>query len=204
MSQPQFTFVEQIFIGVCYELVALFRQRKQKWISQGLLLQAVQSLVLWEREQQCAVWGLKWGAHFLGGVGTQEGALSFSLKSCLHPCPRLSVRDTAKVMGAGGRRGGRVGTKAKKAVWARVQRTSKQLSTVECQTRRISTPDVALACSPGKMISEWKWVKVGDVECRGGKSLPGNRLAGTFEYVCQVAPGDAKGCRAAPRKTPLH
>lgn len=46
-------------------------------------------------------------------------------------------------------------------------------------------------------------MKVGDVDCRGGKSLPGNRLAGTFEYVCQVAPGDAKGSRAAPRKTPL-
>lgn len=164
--------------------MALFRQRKQTWISQGFLLKAVQSLVSGERENlrcvrsevRCPLPG--W---------CRITARNCVFLACL-PTPDLVSETQPRLWGieegVGERR--RLGTKAKKVVGTRVQGTSKQLRTMKCWTRETRTTDVALDYSPGNMTSKGKWVKVGGGECGGGSRWPGNRLASTLEHICQV------------------
>lgn len=196
--QSQFTFVEQIFIGTNYEQVALSRQRKQTWISQGFLLKEVQSLVSGERAKLCCV---------RSEVRCPlPGSCRNAVKNCVFlaclPVPD-SVSETQPRLwgmeeGVGGRR--RLGTKAKKVVWTRVQGTSKQLRTMKRRTRETRTADVAGSwLQPGEnnfqveVSKSGRWGKWGT---KTSARKPDGKHFGAH------LPGDAKDSRAAPRKTP--
>lgn len=177
--------------------MALFRQRKQTWISQGFLLKAVQSLVSGERENlrcvrsevRCPLPG--W---------CRNTARNCVFLACLPTADSVSETQ-ARLWGIeeGVREGRRLGTKAKKVVWTRVQGRSKQLRTMKVLDQGNQDHRCGSCLQPGEHDFQGEVSKSGRWRMWGTKTSARKPVGKHFGAHLW---SDAKDSRATPRKTP--
>lgn len=120
---------------------------------------------------------------------------------CLSPYRWLGVRDTGKAMGdqEGVREERRLGTKAKKVVWTRVQGTSKQLRTMKVLDQGNQDHRCGSCLQPGEHDFQGEVSKSGRWRMRGTKTSARKPVGKHFGAHLS---SDAKDSRATPRKTP--